>query len=346
MDDGISVFHSGVRIPPSVYDFNIIPKRHYDWFLDTFKCNNRSVPPLPDSTAPAPVPKQIIALKSSDQLTITDYIKLSCKHIYHAFRMFGFEYYATDAGVFMGDKFIFKTPPAEKIQLANTSNGYLIVSTFKNNKCEFYDYRSTAKIGSIQSDNIFARNNCIYSISNGKLIENSFKVYGDKIVHIPTEIENISEISSQMFDGCIIQNLLGKKYVTVTYKMGASVSKYIKELDTHRIVDEKSERDVLILTTEHKNIYYRYIIIFNIANNEYTIREVKDVAYERINFAVLDNGIVVYIANDSELEIFHNVTSSKVISNPPIDSEMPLLNLNNKIYFIDDNGIYNLSTKK
>ena len=65
MDDNVSIFDPKSRMPPSTNPLNIIPKRLLDWYKFIFPdTNNRSIPPLPDSSAPLLVPTQIIAIKA------------------------------------------------------------------------------------------------------------------------------------------------------------------------------------------------------------------------------------------------------------------------------------------
>lgn len=342
MDDGISVFHPGVRIPPSVNDFKVIPRRHLDWYKEIFLKNGRSVPPLPDSSVPLLVPTQVVTIQGTDKLTVDEIIAYS-DAITSVHQFMGIYYVVTKKHIYAGKKEIGNNS-AKKSLLCNANDGTLIMGQLVSSKVTFGELTSSTPIGTINSNDMFTRNGAIYTITNSKLVENSFTSFGDKIIHRINEIENVS-VSAVMYDGCVIQDLLGKKYLTLPYKLGSCFSRHIPQLDGYRIIDAKSDKTVTIVIAEKAGIYYRFIIVFDKKFTTADVREVKDVVYDTINFAVMDNGLCILLATDSEIELFSTASQYETLQNPPFDSSMKLFATADGIFFINGNSIHQVKRK-
>jgi hypothetical protein len=344
MDDGISVFHTGVRVPPSVNDFNIIPKRHLDWFKDMFKDGRRSIPPLPDSTVPFVVPTQIVTIKGTDKLEVVEVASYP-DHILYVFQCMGVQNVVTKTHLYSGKKEIIGWDKAQKVILCPTTEGTIISGTLKGTTVSFAEMKSGVPFGTIQGRNMFQRNNCIYTMSGGKLIENSFTSFGSKIVHRTKELENISQLTATMYDGCIIQDLLGKKYLTLPYKKEFCFSKYIPNLDGFRVVDAKSDKTVTVVLAERGGVYHKFVIVFDKSYQNFEVREVKDIAYDEINFAVMENGLCVLLSSPTEMELFVKANQFETLTDPPFDANMKLFATVDGFFFTNGNSIHQLKRK-
>lgn len=344
MDDGISVFHPGVRVPPSVNDFKVIPGRHLDYFKRVFLNNERGVPPLPDSSVPMLVPTQVITIQGTDKLQVEE-VAAYDSHILAVTTIMGVYYVATKTHIYANKKEI-GTHNAKKILLCSASDGTILTAQQDNsNKIIFRDLTKADPVGTALSNEMFTRNNAFYTISKGKLMENSFTAFGNKIVHRTKEVENLSSISTKMYDGCIIQDLLGKMYLTLPYKLGSCFSKHIPQLDGYRIVGAKSEKSVVVVIGEKKGQFDRFIIIYNKAFTTCDVRKVDDVTYDTINFTVMDNGLCVLLASDTELELFSTALQCETLTNPPFDATMKLFSTSDGIFFINGNSFHQLKRK-
>lgn len=344
MDDGVSVFHPGVRVPPSVNDFKVIPSRHLDFFKRVFLNGERGVPPLADSSAPLLVPTQVITIQGTDKLSVSEVAAYSSP-ILAVTTIMGVYYVATKTHIYANKKEI-GTHNAKKILLCSASDGTILTAQQDNsNKIIFRDLTKADPVGTAQSNEMFARNNAIYTISKGKLMENSFTAFGNKMVHRTKEVENLSVISSTMYDGCVIQDLLGKMYLTLPYKLGSCFSKHIPQLDGYRIVGAKAEKNIVVVLGEKKGQFDRFIIIYNKTFTTCDVRKVDDVTYNTINFTVMDNGLCVLLSADDELELFATATQAETLPNPPFDSTMKLFATSDGIFFINGNSFHQIKRK-
>jgi hypothetical protein len=343
MDDGISVFHPGVRTPPSVNDFKVIPKRHLDWYKDLFLNNNRSVPPLADGTAPVLVPTQIVMIKGTDKLTVAEIIAYS-DDITAVHNFMGVYYVVTKKHIYAGKKEIGKVTGKRNL-VCNANDGSPIIATQDGNRVVFNELTSDVPVGTVGGKDMFARNGAIYTIANGKMVENSFNAFGDKIIHKCKELENVSVTSAKLYDGCVIQDLLGKKYLTLPYKLGSSFSKHVPELDGYRIVDAKSDKTVTVVIAEKGGQYDRFVIVYDRKFTQSGIRKVEDVAYDTINFAVMENGLCILLASDTEMELFSTANQFEVLTNPPFDATMKLFTTPDGFFFVSGNSIHQIRRK-
>jgi hypothetical protein len=344
MDDGVSVFHKGVRVPPTVNDFNLIPKRHLDWYKDTFLNNHRSIPPLPDSVAPVGLPKQFITVKGNATIDVIQKASYS-ETIFFVCSFLGINYVISKTHAYVGERAAMPLGSHRQALACTALDGTPIVAKLQGTTIQFFDMHRNSLVGSVSGVGMFARNNAIYSVGNGKMTENTFLSLGSKLIHQQKSLENVSLFTSSVFDGCVLQDLLGRKYLTLPYEKGKSFSKYVSNLDGHRIIEAKSDKTVTVVLTEKGGKYYRFIIQFAKNYETFDVREIPDVAYDTINFAVNESGICLLLASPTELELFSYGSQIQVINDPPFDSSMKLFNTPDGFFFINNNSIHQIKKK-
>ncbi len=347
MDDNVSVFHSGVKLPPTTNDFDVwIPPRHKGWFIDLFKNGNRSVPPLADGVAPSVVPAPIITIKGNAQIEVTQTGSYG-ENVVAVLQVMGINYVVTTKKIYCNNKELFNgCDKYKKVLLCPASDGTIIVASLLHNTVTFTDLIRQQVIGTIDSAGMIYRNGCIYTVTNGKVVENKFTAIGTKLIHRATEIENVSTFTTTIWEGCVIQNLLGKYYLVLPYIVGACFSKYLPQLDGYRIVDCKAERNVVVIIGESKGKFDRFIIVFTKKDySEWNVRKVEDTAYDGINFTTTETGLTLLLATPDELEMFVNNTNINIIPQPPFDSAMRLFNTSDGCFFVNGNSIHKIKKK-
>lgn len=343
MDDGVSVFHSGVRVPPTVNDFNLIPQRHLDYYKLVFLKGERGVPPLPDGVVPLLVPTAIVTIKSTDRINVVQ-AGAWPETIIQVLPVMGVNYILTSKRVFSEQKEVNTYPRCKKAALFATGDGSPMLATLKDNKVTFRDAIKGTEYGSIASTDMFARNRAIYTITNGKMVENTCVSLGSKILHQCKGMETVSN-TAKIYDGCILQDLLGKKYLTLPYELGKSWSKYLPFLDGYRVVDAKAEMNVVVIVAEKGGKFDRFIVVFTRNYSEMEYRKDEDIAYNGINFAVMPQGVCMLLSSDDEIHLFKDTKHREVMTNPPFDSTMKLVTTPDGFYFINDNTLHNISRK-
>ena len=259
----------------------------------------------------------------------------------------GMNYVVTKKKIYCEDKELFNgCDKYKKVLLCPATDGTIIVASLLNNTVTFTDLIRQQVIGTISSSSMIFRNGCIYTMNNGKFIENRFTAIGNKLIHRINEIENVSTLSSVVYDGCVIQNLLGKYYLVLPYAVGACFSKYLPQLDGYRIVDCKAERNVVVIIGEKNGKYDRFIVVFTKKDfTDFNVRKVEDVSFNTINYTTTEQGLTLMLNDNNELELFADNTNIQIITNPPFDSAMPLFNTSDGVFVIFGNSVHKIKKK-
>jgi hypothetical protein len=343
MDDFVSVFDKKVTLPKICNDFSVIPDNHLKWMKNVFTKNERSIPPLPDEVIVIITPmiqKRISGnLKDFDINLIFEYSNM----IKSVFNISGVKYVITSDKIYKEEKEIQNQIDNQKIIICDSGDATKPVICKYNGIDLTFNELSGKCLSSGHSSGIINKNGCVYSIHNGKLNEFSFRDFGGKILTSVKQVCNVSELSTKIFDGVIFQDLLGKIYITLPYEQGKCLFISIPELNNYRILEAKSEKNIIIVLSEQKGIYYRFIMQFNDKFTQYQIRKTDNVSYSSINFTVKSNGVGI-LAYGNELEIFHG-NQVKIISNSPIEDDMKLFEFNGEVCFVDENKIYSVKMK-
>jgi hypothetical protein len=149
--------------------------------------------------------------------------------------------------------------------------------------------------------------------------------------------------STKLYHGCIIQNVVGKAYVSLLDKSGENRQIQIKELDGLPILSAKYEKNILVVAVVDKNQQKQLIFQFA-ENNKYSIREI--ITDNMINFIVLDNGICL-LQNDEKLEIFSNTsTSIKIVEDKFLQQTYMLSQEGTQALAIVGTEVFKISLKK
>jgi hypothetical protein len=120
------------------------------------------------------------------------------------------------------------------------------------------------------------------------------------------------------------------------------------EFKGYQIIDAKYDNNVLIVIGSRKGKYDKFILKFDEKFSTYSLRKVDDISYSGINFAVLENGIVVHINDNEEVEIFSNkkdANTVKVVDSPVISGDMRLFSDGVRVVFSKGKKMYRLKMK-
>jgi hypothetical protein len=344
MDDGISVLDPASTIPKVCNPISVIPPRHLAWMENIFANKDRSIPPLPDTTGPVNILFTPTIVKGTKSF-IVDKVHECQEDIISVFDQMGIKYYLTKSSIYKDEAVVSSNLSSNnKVMLCEYSNTAPIYAALKDEDLNFCNLNGTV-IEAIKATDAMYRNGRIYHMYNGSLYANEISIINNKTTRRCKKVSNVSEIASQMFDGVIYQDLLGKPHLTIPYSAKACVTRKIPELEKYRIVDMKMERNVCIIVASKKGVYDRFVLIFDDKFASYSVRVDKDVSSYDVSFTVLPNGMCCLANSDSEVELFVNHGKVAKYDNGPFDSSMKLFNGSSSVYFIDGNCVYTVKTK-
>ncbi len=344
MQDGVSVFDKDATMPIVATPLNTLPPALLDWFKALFLDNKRLPPPDWKDVNGIMVPVAAIQFvqKVVSALFETEMKFKFNQQINHVFPFMGVNYFIGKDGIYkMNVKMPLSIKDTDKVLFCESGGVEPVVATLFTETASFYS--GVKMIGSIKTSDIMYRNGCIYTMNSGTLIENSFTTMGDRTIHLTRQACGVLQNATQMYDGVIFQNLLGKMHITLPYEKGKIAIKSIPELNGFRIISATARANICVVVAEHKGKYNRFYITFDNSFTSYEIRIVDNVSCLTTNLAVLPSGVAV-LALDNELELFKGA-NGKVIPSPPATSDNPLHIISGLLYYVDGDSLYTLKTK-
>lgn len=350
MDQGISIFNKKCKLPPACQTLDVIPKGHLKWFEAVFEKGERSAPPDPDQVQIVTGPVKAKIISSNDKFNITVLRKYDSP-IEALSYIDGICYAITQKSV-LGDNKEFATFSPETGYVAKRTVKDLVAvqgdkpAIVEFNKLEGklrYKTFENKEIGEIESKGFFVANRSVYTVVRDSLIEVSFRNTGVKTNAMQQSVANIFH-NHQVFDGLIVQNMLGTCRFSIPYQSGRCETVRVPELDKARIVDARYESCVAIVMAEEAGKYNRYTFVFSKDCKTYTTRIDKDVDLEDINFTVKDNGVVIATANNYKLELFADNDKVKIVDSP-FNSDERFLTFKNDLLAIGYDTLYKISSK-
>ncbi|HKF58733.1 MAG TPA: hypothetical protein VKJ45_25060, partial [Blastocatellia bacterium] len=298
MKANISVLHPGVTMPSTCLPLNVIPPAYLDWYRATFESGVRQSPPggPVDSTTirvpPAPAPAGGSVFRISAALELDDEV----------LEMFS-EVTRTRKSAYIRGQRLDCPDPQMKIALTPRSMR-AVGCRLEGSRVCFVDLRNEINIdGEVGADEILTIGGRAYVKRHTELMELEFVDLASRILVRPRTVGHVMENATQLFEGVVFQNLLGAWYASLLPEPHACYQVRIRELDGYRIVDARSEHNVLLVIAMISGRYDRFTFRFRREFDGYDLRIQRDVDNAGITFTVLDNGICLSLARE-DLELF------------------------------------------
>jgi len=349
MMQNIPVFHKDVRFPKVCPPFDIIPQAYKDWYKAIFFDGKRLDPPIdPVEVVIVPVITQTISSNESFEIKelyeydsdIIKFISIDGTRVITTKKEMyinGYKHVPT----YPKNIHVAIAPLTNKVISANIEYDDILMLVYCNNY-------TAVRTSVITADDIMSYDGRIYIKNQDMISEIIFTEIGDRILATPSHIANIMEKATKLFDGVAIQNVLGSFMISIFPSTGVHYQTQCPELQGYQIIDAKYKDKILIVIGSKKGKYDKFILNFDDKFSSYSVRKVEDISYHGINFAVLENGIVVHINENEEIEIFSNIKEKntiKVINDKLIDGNMKLFNDGVQVVFSKGKKLYRLKMK-
>jgi serine/threonine protein kinase len=343
MIKNISVLNNAVSIPAVCYPFTNIPKAYYEWYKAIFEDGKRCAPPTDLNTAIVLVTK-VQKVTGSNSFDIAE-ISMFKSDIINFFYSSCHEVVITEKDVFLDGR---ESPISVKSTIGFTPKMNKPIAAYcKNGSIEIYDMIGQKVLHTCSGRNAMQYDNRIYIQSDQNILE--VDCYEGKDIFVSTHsVANILEKATQMFDGVIIQNLLGSYYISLFPKTKHHQQFTVKELQGYAVIDAKFENGVLMVVGHKLGKYDRFVFRFD-ENWEYDVRIIQNISYSGLNFTVLENGICICITENELVEIFSNKRNSTAITSiddSGIDSSMKLFHKGTKVMFAKGNKLHSMTMRK
>jgi hypothetical protein len=349
MIQNIPVFHKDVKYPKNVLSFDIIPQAYKDWYKALFFDGKRFSPPT-DPVQVIIIPVVPTTVIGNEDFDITE-IKEYDSNIIRYFSKEGNRIVITKKKIYDDNWDCVSTHTNNKnVTIVPFTNDYIDSYIKDNNQiCMTKIKNDTAVMhDGIIAEDLMSYDGRLYIKNKDIVSEMTFIPVKDNYHAVPKTIANVMENATKFYDGVAIQNVLGTFMASIFPESGMHYQIQCPEFKGYQIVDAKYRDNVLIVIARQKGKYDKFILKFNSKFSSYSLRKIDDISYCGINFTVLDNGVVVHINENEEIEIFFNKEDSntlKVIDSPLISGDMKLFNDGNHVIFSKGKKLYKLKMK-
>ena len=348
MQQNIPVFHRDVKYPKVCLPFDVIPQAYKDWYKAVF-FDGKRLPPPTEPVQVLVIPIAVQTVKGNEDFDITEIFTYN-SHIIRYVSIDGNRAITTSDGLYIDKKEIPQTYGNRNMHVAITPLTNKVMSASLVNG-EVFVYNCSDKTfpkQRIAADDIMSSKGRVYIKNKDIVSELTFVEMGKNIHVVSQHVGNVMENSTKFYDGVIIQNVLGSFVASIFPSSGMHHQIKCPEFTGYQIIDAKYRGNVLVVIASQKGKYDKFILKFDNKFSTYSLRKVDDISYVGINFAVLENGIVVHINENEEMEIFSNKKDSntvKVIDNDAISGNMKLFNDGVQVVFAQNKTLYRLKMK-
>lgn len=345
MRHNISAFRPDVSLPKACYGFDQIPQQFKDWLVAVLDQGKRLIPPDPHggpavAVGVAPLAPVFIG---GGNLIITDVAD------YTGWRVLAYEESAqhalallhngTETRIMMDGRVLLSTHLSGTTLIGFTGKmNQPVALNLHNGQVTFYDLnRKTQEVLSF-SANEMAKSGPNFYVRNGNMVlEVEFAEMPQKtIVTASTLVADVLELASRLYEGCVIQSMLGAAYVSLFPESKTGCQVRIPELDKYRIHDAKFDGGVLMVAGSKNGRYDRLVFRFDPSHTSYDLRVIEGVAPTGLNFITLAQGICVCLTEEEKIEAFSarkDKAGVKVVDDPALGNDMRLLKIKGKAGF-------------
>jgi len=343
----ISVLHKDVGIPAVCYPLTNIPKSYLDWYKAVFEDGKRRPPP--DEIQAVIIIPKAIKIAGSNNFVIQKLRELA-DNVVRFDPVAGMT--MTAVALYSDVREEYKLPVGHKMPvLGTTPNGQVIAAHVHAGKLQLHNVSMgvpVALMAELSADGVMSYDGNIYVKNGDSIFLLVFIAAGGVIKGATHRICGVLENATKLFDGVVIQYLLGACYAYM-FKEKACYQVHVKELDSVRVIDAKFDNKVLMVIGFLAGTYDKYIIRFADDYQSYDLRVEKDIGPSGLNFVVLPKGICAHLNGKDEMELFSNAKGSasiKVIDDPAIDGNIKLFREGNQVVFSRAETIYSIELKK
>jgi hypothetical protein len=344
MKDNVSVFDRQATLPDVVLPFDVIPQVYLAWYKALFVEGKRLAPPLGLVETLGQIVTKVTTILSGIKLEISELATYGSSLVRYISQA-GTKIVITTETIYSGKSSFSNeigtsaiTPKRGIPVAAHIDNNHLVCLT---NIITQQEIPCT-----IAADQLISYDGRLYVKNYDKICEVTF-IEGASLLATAAHVGNVLPKATPLFDGVVIQNLLGSVYAMVFPQPKTTYQIALKELNTIKIIDAKYENHVLLVLVNDGISYNKIHFIFNGDFSQYETWVEMDVDYHELNFVVLEHGVTVEILGDGKLQMYRNLMGAQrqIIEDPVITGDMKLFHDGPKLLFGRGNTLYSMTRK-
>ena len=348
MKAGISVFDPQVRIPKVAYGLDVVPDVYKDWYEALFVDRKRFPPPA-DLQAVIVLRTVVRKVTGTDNFDVTELGEFT-KDIRAVFSGGGHTVVHAGYEMFVDQRQAGDWQPAVVVGFTpKYGHPVAALTTPDLHHLGLYDLTAKEMIpATLRADDVMVSGETIYVKSRDKILEVTFTETATQIVVGSRLAANVLENASKLYEGVVLQSLLGEPHASLFPRPGASYQKTLPELKGHKVVEAKHDSGVLMVLAAEAGTYHRFVFRFDEGYAKYDLRKVEDVTPAGLNFVTLDSGVCVCLNEEEHLELFSSKVGSKsvkTIEDPTLGGDMRLTKHHGQVRFSRGNKLYGMKMK-
>ena len=341
----VSVLNPDVSVPAVCYPFTNIPKAYLDWYKAVFEDGKRVPPPTDMHGVIVIAAPKVQTVSGSNNFDIAEMGKYKGEVIDYYFSA-GVEVVVTTDRVYVnGRETTYNVTPV--FGFTPKQNKPLAAYAIGNGLVEIIEAVGQQVKHTCGGRDVMAYENRLYVLGDMGVLEVGCFEGKDLFVNT-THVANVLEKATKMYDGVVVQNLLGSYYLSFFPKPGHHQQVAVPELNGYQVVDAKFQSGVLMVMGAKGGKYDRLVFRFD-EQWKYDLTVRPDVTLTGINFVVLDSGACVCINEEEKVEVFSarkDGTHSMVIDDPAINSNMRLFRRAGKVVFGQGDKVFSMTMRK
>ena len=349
MKAGVSVFDPAVSVPKVVYPHAVIPPGYLAWFKAVLQDGKRIPPPSDPGTF-------IAAIVASR--VVTSGAALDINEV-QSFRdaLLGFiESNGTNVawlrdGVWVNGRPVLGPTHVQAIGFS-PKMAHVVVAWTEGTELRLFDATTQQAIPfALRADDVMGYSGRIYVRSSDRIVEVILNDMGNQVIPTPKVVTQVLEHASHLYEGVVIQDMLGSAFVSVYPRSGISYQMRIKELEAYKVVDARFENRVLMVVGTLKakaGGYDRLTFVFDEDYNTYKLTgTVKDITPAGLNFICLDSGTCVHLTEEEKLEVWNLAAPGKmkVVEDKMLGNDMRLIKYGGRVGFIRSDKVFSMRMK-
>ncbi len=351
----VSVFDGKATMPKVCQPLDVIPPALRAWFKAVFQDGNRVAPPFDFEAVLAEISSKIQEVSGTNLFDIQEIADFSAPIIRHV-SMTGARVVITEEFIaFNGKEYDL---PTREVRIGLTAKmGKVIAAWLEDGRVHLRDIQQGYDIPITSAGTALMECAGRLYIQNAQsMLELVFSDMGSKMLASVKQVGRVMDMpdATQVFDGVVIQNMLGRYVASVFPESGQCHQPQLPELDGYKLVDGKYENRVLVMVAVASGTkqYDRFIMRFAEDFKSHDCRKLENILYTGINFTVAEHGIAVLINEDETLEAFSSQKGAHSVkhfdedaSDRLIASDMRLSHESSAILFTKGRKLYRLSMK-
>jgi hypothetical protein len=348
MAAGVSIFDKDVKIPKVAYGLDVVPDIYKDWYRALFVDKHR-LPPPDDLQGVIVLRTVVRKITGTDNFDVTEIAEFD-DDIRAVFSGGGHVVVHAGPDMFIDRRKTGSWQRAVSVGFTPKHGHPVAALTDKYlTNLGLFDLADNDTIPvTLRADDVMVSGETIYVKSRDKILEVTFTETASRVVAGTRLAANVLENASKLYEGVVLQSLLGEPHASLFPRPGACYQKTLPELKGHKIVEAKHDAGVLMVVAAEGGTYHRFVFRFDADYSRYDLRKVEDVTPTGLNFVTLDSGVCVCLNEDEQLELFSNKIGSKsvkTIDDPTLGGDMRLTKHHGQVRFSRGAKLYGMKMK-